>query len=91
VVHYLGNPPLRAATNRTELAELYYDRYVSHRGNAMSRTTWERSLAVALVQYGVGLFPFFAGMAIKGGQASETAISEIMVERVRRALSALGI
>jgi hypothetical protein len=91
IVHYLGNPPLRGATNRVELLEHYYGRYLSCGGRALSRETWELSQAAALVHYGIGLFPLYAGMAIGGALAPELAICEIMVERVRKAIAALGI
>jgi hypothetical protein len=91
IVHYLGNPPLRGATNRVELLEHYYGRYVGCGGRALSRETWELSLAAALVHYGIGLFPLYAGIAISRALAPEIAICEIMVERVRKAIAALGI
>jgi len=91
VVHFMGNPPLRAATNSVELLEHYYECYIAHGGNALDSATWRRSLHVALVHYGVGLFPLYAGMGIAQNDAAATAIAARVVERVGEAMTALRL
>ena len=90
LIHYLGNPPLRPATNNTTLLDNYFEQYISHGGSALDAELWKRSIAVSLVHYGVSLFPTFAGGIIRKGNKEAIHIVEDLTERVMRAMIDLG-
>ncbi len=71
------------------LSDYYYDRYVSHGGKAMDRSTWERAYDLAVIHEGLCFFPVAAGRSLdRGPEAIEQTkreneqITQVMRKRL---------
>ena len=90
VFHFLGHF-MREVSDRFELVDHYYERYLSYGGQEMDTSRWERCCNVALAHYGISFFPVYAEGFRKNQPDEAVEIVERMTERVIRAFHDLGL
>ena len=90
-LYYFLSEPLRRVSDRVELAEHYYERYLFHGGCQLNKRQWQRGCDVAIVHFGLCWLPFFSERAMQSDDDTAIQIAEGIIERTKQALHDIAL